>query len=87
MISYIFNNNHRIDKNFLLNFFKSNFDLHENKNSLGSIILTNTDMFIDIDTKYISILLYNESINIKPIKKHLLEKHHAKERNEVYRTI
>lgn len=78
MISYLFNNNCKVDNAFLLNYFTDNFKLEQIENIIGSTVLANNDMLIDIDSKYISILLYDETINIKPIKEYLLEKNYER---------
>ncbi|WP_283589420.1 hypothetical protein [Staphylococcus nepalensis] len=73
MISYSFNNNTNINKSHLLDIFKNNYSLDIIDNTPESTILGNIDMMVDIDKKFINILLYKEDINIKLIKKYLLE--------------
>lgn len=73
MISYSFNNNAKINKNNLLDIFKNNYSLEIIDHTPESTILGNIDMMVDIDKKFINILLYKEDINIKLIKKYLLE--------------
>lgn len=74
MISYLFMNNKKIDKEYLLNIFTNNFGLEIVDNTKERTSLGNTEMLVDIDKKYITILLFDELINIKSIKKYLLEK-------------
>lgn len=74
MISYLFKNNKKIDKEFLLQNFINNFGLEIIDNTKEIIRLGNMDMLVDIDKKNITIFLFNEYINIKSIKNYLLEK-------------
>lgn len=69
MVSYLFNNSENIDNNYLLRFITENFRLYNLESENESTLLGNLDMLVDIDKKYISILLYDETINISPIKK------------------
>lgn len=78
MISYLFNNNKRIDNKKLLNILKNDFNLDYILHSKNNVVLGDTNIVVDIDSKYISILLYNEQLNIKPIKKYILEKTYGK---------
>ena len=74
MISYLFKNKKTIDKRKLLNDLKETWDLDYIVNNVNNVILGNENIIIDIDPKYISILLYNEETNIMSLKKYLLGK-------------
>lgn len=78
MISYLFNNSKRVNKNKLFNILKREFNLDYIEHNENSTILSNENILVDIDPKYISILLYDEKLNIKPIKKYLLERSYGK---------
>lgn len=78
MISYLFSNNQKINKKKLITILKKDFGIQTILHNKNNIILGNTNLIVDIDSKYISILLYNEKLNIKPIKKYLLENTYEK---------
>lgn len=73
MFSYIFNNNKKIDKKYLLNNLISTFDTELIDNTDTNIVLGNSKMLIDVSRKYISILLFDDTINIAKIKDYLME--------------
>lgn len=77
MISYIFNNNKKINTEYLLNRFVENFDLDLIDKNTENIVLGNSEMLVDVSKKYINVLLFNDNINIKSIKEYLLEKYHG----------
>lgn len=77
MISYLFNNNEKIDNNFLVENFTNNYALEIIDNTNTNTVLGNTEMFIDIGKKYINILLYNDNININHIKEYLMERYYG----------
>ena len=72
MVSYLFKNKKHINKPYLLNNLINNYDLEIIDHTTKNTVLGNTDILVDISKKYISILLYDDTINIKKIKKYLL---------------
>lgn len=74
MISYLFNNNKKIDKEYLLHNLINNFGLDIIDDTKEIMRLGNKDMLVEIDNEYITIFLFDEYLNIKSIKEYLLEK-------------
>lgn len=73
MITYLFNNKRKINKDTLLNQLISNYTLDVIDKNSKNIVLGNSDMLVDIDKKYINILLFNETVNIKPTTDYIME--------------
>lgn len=84
MISYLFRNNAKINKDYLLKTLMDDFGLGLIDNSGEAAVLGNSDMFVDIDERYVTILLYNERTNIRKLTKYLLEKNHGCYENGPY---
>lgn len=68
MFSYVYKNNKKINKNNLLNILLNNYHLSLIDQNNHNVVLGNQKMLIDMDKKYINILLFDDATNINGIR-------------------
>lgn len=68
MFSYVYKNNKKINKDNLFNILQNNYHLSLIDQNNHNIVLGNQKMLIDMDKKYINILLFDDSTNINGIR-------------------
>lgn len=73
MITYLFKNKKNLDNDILLERFITDYALEVINNTSKNVILGSSDMLVDIDKKYINILLFNDKINIKHTTDYIME--------------
>lgn len=73
MVAYLFKNKRKLDKDILLERLITDYALEVVNNTKENVVLGSSDMLVDIDKKYINILLFNDKINIKHTTDYIME--------------